>query len=122
MAFSAGRSACGRTLKVVGTRGVIYGKLEDHVLCLQDKRTDAVERFEAKDDGSGHGGANRGHAEAFLRMMEDPSYRPGATLEAGFLSAMLCFAADQSAEERRQVDVSGLMAEAGLRPGFVVSD
>jgi len=33
---------------------------------------------------------------------------------------MLCFAADESAVSHQQMDVSGLMAEAGLRPGFEV--
>ncbi len=33
---------------------------------------------------------------------------------------MLCFAADQSVEEKRQIDVSSYMDEAGLKPGFKV--
>jgi len=121
MDFSCGGSACGRHLKVVGTEGVIFGKAEDRAIHLHDKRTDEVEDFNVADDGSGHGGANKTHADTFLRMMDDRAYRPMATLEAGFLSAMLCFAADRSVEEQRHVDVSGLMDEAGLKPGFEIA-
>jgi len=52
--------------------------------------------------------------------MTKPDEIPSATLEAGYLSAMLCFAADQSVREKRQVDVSHLMDEAGLKRGFEV--
>jgi predicted dehydrogenase len=118
MDFACVGKTCGRALKIVGTRGAIWGKLEDGVLYTQDRRTDAVEECRPADDGSGHGGSNRIHADTFVRMMEQPDFEASASLEAGYLSAMLCFAADQSVAEQRQIDVSGLMAEAGLEPGF----
>ncbi len=120
MDFACVGKPCGRNLKVVGTRGVIWGKVEDNALFCQNRRTDAVEEFRAVDDGSGHGGANRLHADSFVAMMEDPKHQAPASLEAGYLSAMLCFAADQSVEEKRQIDVSSYMDEAGLKPGFKV--
>jgi len=106
--FSGTGKICGRTLKVLGTRGAIYGKLEDNEIFLHNNRTDSVESVALRDDGSGHGGSNRGHADTFVRLMEEPQHQPLASLEAGYLSAMLCFAADQSAMEARQIDVSGL--------------
>jgi len=112
--------ATGRNLKIFGDKGVIWGKTEEKVIYLQDKQTDKVIRQEIKEDGSGHAGANRAHALAFLRLMTKPDEIPSATLEAGYLSAMLCFAADQSVREKRQVDVSHLMDEAGLKRGFEV--
>jgi predicted dehydrogenase len=118
--FAVVGKPAGRTLKIVGTKGVIWGKVEDLTLFVQDRLTDAVEEFKIKDDGSGHGGSNRIHADAFVRMMEDPDFQSAASMEAGYLSAMLCFAADQSVEEKRQIDVSGIMTEAGLKPGFQV--
>lgn len=120
MDFSCVGKTCGRNLKIVGTKGAIWGKLEEGTLRLHNKLTDAVEELNPKDDGSGHGGGNRLHADAFLHMMADPSAQAPATLEAGYLSAMLCFAADQSVEEKRQIDVSHLMDEAGVKPGFRV--
>lgn len=42
------------------------------------------------------------------RMLHDKSFTPPAGVEAGYLSAMLCFAAERSVEEKRHVDVSRL--------------
>lgn len=120
MDFSCGNAIGGRHLKIVGTRGALWGRMEDNALSLYDRLTDKIEECRLSDDGSGHGGANLRHAKSFVRMMEDPSHAPGATLEAGYLSAMLCFAADQSVVDKRQMDVSRLMDEAGLAPGFAV--
>lgn len=121
MDFSCAGPICGRYLKVVGTRGAIMGKMEDNAISLLTYRGGAVEKADLKDDGSGHGGANREHADLFLKMMDEPAYQAPANLEAGYLSAMLCFAADQSVEEKRQLDVSGIMRDAGLQAGFAVS-
>lgn len=115
---SAGKST-GRNLKILGSAGAIWGKVEENVICCQNKRTDQVERVELKLDGSGHGGSNLTHAKTFQNMMLDRSYPSPATLEAGYVSAMLCFAADQSVAEKRQLDVSHLMQEAGLEPSAV---
>jgi predicted dehydrogenase len=118
--FGAAGKSTGRNLRILGSRGSIWGKCEENVICCQDKQTDEVERLELKLDNSGHAGANLTHAVAFQRMMQDPTYPSPATLEAGYVSAMLCFAADESAESRRQVDVSGLLAEAGLKADFAL--
>lgn len=106
--FSCAGKSVGRWLKVIGTRGVIHGKLEDNRIQLHDKRTDREESVDLTVDDSGHGGANDNHALAFARMMHDDSFAPPAGVEAGYLSAMLCFAAEQSITEKRQVDVSHL--------------
>lgn len=120
MDFSCSGAVCGRYLKIVGERGVIFGKMEDNKISLQTYQDNKTETVDLKDDGSGHGGANKEHADLFLRMMENPDFQASANLEAGYLSAMLCFAADQSVEEKRQVDVSHAMAESGLTAGFEV--
>lgn len=120
MDFSCAGDICGRYLKIVGDKGVIYGKAEDNKIHLQTFADKKTETAELTDDGSGHGGANKDHADLFRRMMEDPSFHASANLEAGYLSAMLCFAADQSVEEKRQVDVSTFMRDAGLTAGYAV--
>ena len=122
MDFSCGGSTCGRNLHIVGTKGSIFGKCEDHLLRLHDNLSDKTEEYAISDDGSGHGGANLRHVQTFIRMMEDSVNQAAATLEAGYLSAMLCFAADQSVAEKRQLDISHLMPEAGLEPGFVIKE
>ena len=38
-------------------------------------------------------------------MMEDPEYRPRQNAYAGYLSAVMCFAADLSVAERRRIDL-----------------
>ena len=106
--FACSGKSVGRWLKVIGTRGVIHGKLEENRIHLHDKRTDREETVELKLDDSGHAGANDNHALAFARMLHDKDFAPPAGVEAGYLSAMLCFAAEQSIEQKRQVDVSDL--------------
>lgn len=118
--FSAGGKECGRTIKIIGTKGVIKGKCEENKIQVQDKLTDEIEVFEIKDDGSGHGGSNRKHADVFIEMMRDKQVSPTATIEAGYVSAMMCVAADKSAETRQVQDVSQIMSEAGLKAGFEV--
>ncbi len=118
--FAVVGKLCGRNLKIVGKKGVIWGKVEDSAIYVQNKLTDAVEEFKITDDGSGHGGSNRIHADTFIRMMEEPEFHGTASLEAGYLSAMLCFAADRSVEEKQQIDVSDIMPQAGLKLGFQV--
>ena len=114
------KNASGRNLKIVGKKGVVWGKVEDSTIYVQNKLTDAVEEFKITDDGSGHGGSNRIHSDTFISMMEDPDFQGTASLEAGYLSAMLCFAADRSVEEKQQINVSDLMPQAGLKLGFQV--
>ncbi len=109
--FSCLGSATGRHLKVVGTDGVIFGKLQDREIRLQNKHSDHIETVKLHDDGSGHIGAERQHSQSFVKMFTEPDYEPLATLEAGFLSAMLCFAADQSVGEAKHIDISHLMDE-----------
>lgn len=106
--FSGRGKSCGRMLKIVGTQGVIYGRAEDNRITLQNKMTDEEEVVDLKIDDSGHGGANRSHADAFIRMMEDPEFRSEATVEAGYLSSMMCFYADESAGNGQPV----MLAEA----------
>jgi hypothetical protein len=120
MDFSCSGTVCGRYLKIVGEKGVIYGKMEENKISLQVYQGNQVETADLKDDGSGHGGANKEHADLFLRMMENPEFQAAANLEAGYLSAMLCFAADRSVEEKRRVDVSAYLPESGLTAGFDV--
>lgn len=109
--FSCKGKQCGRHIKIIGTRGVIWGKLEDNKISVQNKMDDTEETFDLKDDGSGHGGANRTHADEFIRMMEDPAHEPQATIEDGFLSSMICFAADRSVKEKKVIDLSNIPKE-----------
>lgn len=109
MDFAGGGKISGRHLKIIGTTGTIYGRMEDNEIHLHDKFSDEVETFKLEVDDSGHGGADRAHADIFIEMMNDGKIQPSATLEAGFISGMLCFAADKSVEEKRRVDLAELI-------------
>ena len=37
-------------------------------------------------------------------MLNDPTYQPRQNARAGYLSAVMCFAADKSVEEKRRID------------------
>lgn len=106
--FSAGGKSFGRTLKIIGTRGVIFGKLEENKIHLHDKRSDAIETVGLKVDESGHAGANDIHSRTFAEMLRDKNRVPSATVEAGYLSAMICFAAENSIVQKQQIDLTGL--------------
>lgn len=118
--FGSAGKATGRNLRILGSKGSIWGRCEENVIFCQDKQADQVERLELKLDNSGHAGANRTHAVAFQNMMADPTFPSPATLEAGYISAMICFAADDSAANGQRIDVSHLLPEAGLKANFAL--
>lgn len=110
--FSGKGKMCGRNLKVIGTKGVLFGKLEDNQITLFESATELETVVDLRIDASGHGGANRSHTDAFVRLMEDASFESEATVEAGFLSSMMCFAADESVEKRSHVDLTDIVQMA----------
>ena len=66
------------------------------------------------DDGTGHHGGDGEICRSFGRSLVDPEYKPSATVEDGFRSAMVAFAAERSRLERRQVELAELYGELGL--------
>jgi len=97
MDFSAKGRVCGRTLKIIGTEGAIFGKVEDNSIALQNKNTDALEVADLSDPKN-ELSMNRIHGLRFSRLIRDPGFQPDATIEAAFLASMTAFAADRSAE------------------------
>jgi predicted dehydrogenase len=102
--FNTAGEKAGRNFHAVGLKGRIWGNLQEKAVFLYDNRSGELSRFDASGDGSGHGGGNRIHALELHRMMADPEYRPEQSASAGYLSAVMCFAADKSRVERRRVD------------------
>jgi len=94
----------GRNFHAVGTTGRIWGNLHENEVFCYSNVTGETDKVETTGDGTGHGGGDHNHALLLLRMMEDASFRPEQDAEAGYLSAVLCFAADRSLEERRRVE------------------
>ena len=93
----------GRNIHIVGTKGRIWGNMELNEIRLFNNETETVDTMDVTTDGTGHGGGDTRHALILKRMMEEPAFRPEQDAQAGYLSAVMCFAADQSVAERRQI-------------------
>lgn len=95
----------GRNFHAVGTEGNLWGNLQEAKVWRHDNASNETSSFDASGDGSGHGGGDRLHALLLGRMMREPDFRPGQNAMAGYLSAVMSFAADLSRIERRKVDL-----------------
>ena len=105
MNFGCVGPKAGRNFHAIGTAGRIWGNLGEQTVHVHDNAADTTTEFDASGDGSGHGGGDRRHAMMLHRMMADPDYRPDCNAAAGYLSAVMCFAADRSRTTRRRVEL-----------------
>ena len=94
----------GRNIHAVGTYGRVWGNMHENRVFCYDNRTGETSEFDTRGDGTGHGGGDRNHSMLLHRMMTEPDFRPEQDAEAGYLSAVVCFAADRSRIERRRVE------------------
>ncbi|NKB70285.1 MAG: hypothetical protein GKR89_24710 [Candidatus Latescibacteria bacterium] len=104
--FHAMGPQSGRNFHAVGTQGRIWGNLRQGQVHLYRNAPASEEIFDTTGDGSGHGGGDARHAYELLTMMQDPGYQPPQDAYAGYLSAVMCFAADRSVEEKRRIDLA----------------
>ena len=102
--FHAMGPGAGRNFHAVGTQGRIWGNLHDAKVHLYRNGPGQEEVFDCSGDGTGHGGGDRLHANELITMLNDPTYQPRQNARAGYLSAVMCFAADKSVEEKRRID------------------
>lgn len=101
--FNTDEVRSGRNLRVIGTRGRIWGNEHDKHLTSHDLESGKVTERPLTIDDSPHGGGNRLHAEEFLNLAAGLAEKPVASDYDAFVSAMICFAADRSRAETRQV-------------------
>ncbi len=94
----------GRNFHAIGTRGRIWGNLSEAKIFVHDNLADETRTHDISVDGSDHGGGGRRHALLLRRMMQEPEFKPEQGAMAGYLSAVMCFAADRSRIERRRID------------------
>ncbi|MCX7013079.1 MAG: Gfo/Idh/MocA family oxidoreductase [Candidatus Sumerlaeota bacterium] len=106
MNFNTGGERASRNFHAVGHKGRIWGNMAENKVYWFDNLKNQLEVFDTRGDGSGHGGGDQKHAMELHRMMADPNYRPEQNAHAGYLSAVMCFAADISRVERRRVDLA----------------
>jgi predicted dehydrogenase len=104
LALNVGGSRGSRNIGINGTKGCIWGDIDQMKVTAYDNRTDKEVEHAIVTDGSGHGGGDKGHAAELVKMMRDPKYIPGQNAQAGYLSAMMCLATDISRLEKRRVN------------------
>lgn len=103
LTFNAWGPHGNRNMHIVGTRGRIWGNLNDSKVYHFENGPAQMHEHRIVMDGSGHGGGDRPHAAAFLETVLGRRARPAAGTWEGYLSAMMCFAADRSMTEGRRV-------------------
>lgn len=96
----------GRNLHAIGTHGRVWGNFHENKIWSYDNRSGETQEYDTSGDGSGHGGGDRIHALRLIEMIENPDYRPAQNAQAGYLSAVACFAADMSRREGRRVHLT----------------
>lgn len=94
-----------RTMHIVGTRGRIWGAINDGLVYHHQYSPAKTTEHKIVMDGSGHGGGDRTHSAAFLETVLGRRPRAAADTWDGYLSAMMCFAADRSVAEARRVNL-----------------
>lgn len=95
-----------RNMHIVGTRGRVWGNLDESKVYHFENGPNQLHEHAIVVDGSGHGGGDRPHALAFLETVLGRRPRSAADTWDGYLSAMVCFAADRSMAEGRRVHLS----------------
>jgi len=101
--FNCSGPRASRNFHAIGTRGSVYGNLQENNVFLYDFASEKEEKHELKNDGSDHGGGGKLHALELKKMMQDPDYMPSQNAGTGYLSAVMCFAADRSVREGRRI-------------------
>lgn len=104
--FNASRPRGSRSMTIVGSRGTLWGYIDE--MKVFHAATGSRETIEhpVEWDRSGHGGGDRTHAFAFLDAVYGRRAQPAVGTWEGYLSAMVCFAADRSLQEARRVQLS----------------
>ena len=103
LAFNCRGKRAGRNIHIIGTRGRVWGNIDENQIGVCDTATGESEIIDIPVTETGHNGGDRKHAMTLLDMMKDPSYRPNQDAYAGYLSNALCIASDISAAEARQI-------------------
>lgn len=104
-----------RTTRIIGTNGHVQGDTHCKQISMGSLMPPAKQSYSIADDGTGHDGGDGEICRSFIQSMTDPGYKPSATIEDGFHSAMIAFAADRSRKERRVVELAEMYEELGLQ-------
>ncbi|MBR2905156.1 MAG: Gfo/Idh/MocA family oxidoreductase [Lentisphaeria bacterium] len=103
LAFNCSGPRSARNIHIVGTKGRIFGNVEENKLYVFINEDGKLETHDIKVEG-GHSGGNSGHAFELVKMMRSPSYKPDQDAYAGYLSNAICIAADVSRAEGKRIN------------------
>ena len=103
-----------RTVRIIGDKGRVEGDISAKEVRVGTLKPFLQESFKIADDGTCHDGGDGEICRSFIRSIVDPDHSPSATVEDGFRSAMVAFAAERSRNECRPVELAELYAELGL--------
>lgn len=97
--MSAFTSIGGRTIKVMGTLGDLWGDMNRNILriCEFGKEPEIIDLVKPENDFNGHGGGDRGLILSFLDLLEGkPLDNTITTLEQSVESHLIALAAEES--------------------------
>ena len=100
-----------RTIKIMGTHGEIGGCLEDGRLVFKEFGKDKYEYIDIPDDGTKHGGGDRGIIERFAKMISTGDFKYD---KFAVDSHMLCFAAEKSRLTGKTINLSEYIVPRGI--------
>ncbi|OGV58381.1 MAG: hypothetical protein A2X49_10465 [Lentisphaerae bacterium GWF2_52_8] len=103
LSFNCSGPRSGRNFHAIGTKGRIWGNVEENELFLFENQSGKTSKIELGKIECGHSGGDEGHALELVKMLRDPSYMPAQDDYAGYLSNAVCIAADISRIEKRRI-------------------
>ena len=103
LGFNCAGPRTARNIHIVGTKGRIFGNVEENLLNVYTNIDDRLEIYRIEAEG-GHSGGNSNHAFELVKMMRDPKFCPGQDAYAGYLSNAICIGADISRLEGHRVN------------------
>ena len=103
LAFNCRGDRAGRNIHIIGTKGRVWGNIDENRIGVCDTFSGKTEYTEIPVTTTGHNGGDRNHALTLLKMMKDRSWYPDQDAYAGYVSNAVCIASDLSAAEARQI-------------------
>jgi len=103
MNFNAGHKSSSRSISIVGVKGRIWGRLDANQLYHLDYMSGKLSEYNFTNVHSGHHGGDVRHVESFLRSITGDASKDTSNAYDGYLSAMMCFAANRSMAEHKQI-------------------
>ncbi len=101
LTMSAFTSNGGRTIKVMGTHGDLWGDMDQNIIKITEfgKETEVIDLGKLERDFAGHGGGDRGLVLALLDYMEGKESKTITTLETSVESHLVALAAEESRQK-----------------------